>query len=253
MLHTHTDQLTSKIPAERKTSNKRVVLAGLLLLLSVGAVLWSSDLYGHQSKAKGLDNAIEVVESNAVEGAIRITLKNTSSKNINALQVAVGGSVFYIEFLDADEPKQKLSPQDVYQEWFPIKGSAEVEVSVLAAVFDDKTGIGDERLVNEVLETRRGAKKHLERFGKALRQVLNSPDADSAAVVQKLNDELDGLVEDGPADSGPMRLGQRKARQQSRNELETLRRTLLKDPSRTIRMSLTSLEQRNARRITNLQ
>lgn len=234
-------------------SNKRLVLAGLLLLLMVGAFLWSSNLYGRQSKAKDLGDAVEVVESKAVEGAMRITLRNTSSKNINALQIAVGGSGFLVEFLDADEPKQKLSPQGVYQEWFPITGSAEVKVSVLAAVFDDKTGVGDEGLVNEVLETRRGVKKHLERFGKALRQTLDSPDVDSLAVVQKLNDELDGLIEDNPADSGPMRLGQRKAKQQSRNELETLKRTALKDPTRTIRMGLISIERRNARRITNLQ
>lgn len=234
-------------------SNKRVIFTGLLLLLSVGAMLWSRDLYGRQSKAKGLDNAVEVVESKAVDGAMRITLKNTSPKNINALQVAVGASVFFVEFLDADEPKQKLSPQGVYQEWFPISGSAEVEVSVLAAVFDDKTGIGDEQLVNEVLEMRRGVKKHLERFGKALRDVLSSPDADSLAVVQKLCDELDGLIEDSPADPGPVRLGQRKAKQQNRNELETLKRSALKDPTQTIRMGLTSIEQRNARRITNLQ
>ncbi len=234
-------------------SNKRVILAGLLLLLMIGALLWSRNLYGRQSKAKGLDNAVEVVESKPVEGAMRITLKNTSSKNINALQLAVGANVFFVEFLDADEPKQKLSPQGVYQEWFPITGSAEVKVSVLAAVFDDKTGIGDEGLVNEVLETRRGVKKHLELFGKALRHMLNSPDADSLAAVQKLNEELDGLIEDSPADSGRMRLGQRKAKQQSRNELETLKRTALKDQTRTVRMGLTSIERRNARRITNLQ
>ncbi len=234
-------------------SNKRLILAGLLLLLMVGALVWSRNLYGRQSKAKGLDNAVEVIESKAVEGAMRITLKNTSSKNINALQVAVGGNIFLVEFLDADEPKQKLSPQGVYQEWFPITGSAEVGVSVLAAVFDDKTGIGDERLVSEVLETRRGVKKHLERFGKALRHVLNSPDADSVAAVQKLNDELDILIEDSPADSGPVRLGQRKAKQQNRNELETLKRTALKDPTRTIRMGLTSIERRNAQRIANFQ
>lgn len=233
-------------------SNKRSIFAGLLLLLTAAALLWSSNLYGHQSKAKGLDNAVEVIESKAVEGAMRITLKNTSSKNINALQVAVGGNVFFVEFLDADEPRHKLTPQGVYQEWFPMTGSAEVEVSVLAAVFDDKTGIGDERLVNEVLETRRGVKKHLERFGEALRHVLNSPDADSLAAVQKLNDELDGLIEDSPADSGSVRLGQRKAKQQNRNELETLKRTALKDPTRTIRMGLTSIERRNAQRITNL-
>jgi hypothetical protein len=234
-------------------SKKSVALAGLLLLLMVGGLLWSTNLYGRQSRAKGLDNAVEIVESSAVEGAIRIALKNTSSKNINALQVAVGGNVFFVEFLDADEPKQKLSPGGIYQEWFPITGSAEVEVSVLAAVFDDKTGIGEERLVDEVLETRRGVKKHLEKFGNALRQMLNSPGADSLAVVQKLNDELDGLIEDSPADSGPMRLGQRKAKQQSQNELEAIKRTALKDPTRTIRMGLTSLERRNTRRITNLQ
>ena len=36
-----------------------------------------------------------------------ITLKNTSSKQINAVQVAVGPSVFLVEFLDADEPKRR--------------------------------------------------------------------------------------------------------------------------------------------------
>jgi hypothetical protein len=79
-------------------SNKRLVLAGLLLLLMVGAFLWSSNLYGRQSKAKDLGDAVEVVESKAVEGAMRITLRNTSSKNINALQIAVGGSGFLLSF-----------------------------------------------------------------------------------------------------------------------------------------------------------
>jgi hypothetical protein len=234
-------------------AKKRLIFAGVLLLLAFAGIVWSSSLYGRQSRQKGLGNAVEVIDSTPGEGAMMITLRNRSTKNINALQIAVGGSVFLVEFLDADEPKQKLAPGAVYKEWFSIRDSSKVEVAVLAAVFDDRTGAGDQRLVDEVLEVRRGVKKQLERFSTALQQMLNSPDADSLVAIEKLTERLDQQLEDTPADSGGMRLGQRKAKQQIRNELEVLKRTTLKDPTRTIRMGLTSIEQRNGRRIANLQ
>jgi len=226
---------------------RRIFLLVTLLVLSTAIV---AGIYspGRQSKPKSLTDAVEIVEKIAGDGATKIAFRNVSNKNINALQVAVSGSVFTVEFLDADEPKQKLPPGEIYQEWFPTRTSG-VDVSVLAVVFDDKTGAGDSRLVQEVLETRRGVKKQLMRFGVLLRQSLSSPNID-ATTLDKLTAQIDESVEDAPFDSGAVRLGQRKAKQQIRHDVEALKR----QPSNgNIRVGLTLIEERHAKRLTQLQ
>jgi hypothetical protein len=225
---------------------RRIFLLGTLLVLStaIAAGIYSR---GRQSK-KSLTDAVEIVEKIAGDGATKIAFRNVSNKNINALQVAVSGSVFTVEFLDADEPKQKLPPGEIYLEWFPTRTSG-IDVSVLAVVFDDKTGAGDSRFVQEVLETRRGVKKQLMRFGILLRQSLASPNID-ATTLDKLTAQIDESVEDAPSDSGAVRLGQRKAKQQIRHDVEALKR----QPSNgNIRVGLTLIEERHAKRLAQLQ
>ena len=225
---------------------RRSFLLVTLLVLStaIAAGIYSR---GRQSK-KSLTDAVEIVEKIAGDGATKIAFRNVSKKNINALQVAVSGSVFTVEFLDADEPNQKLPPGEIYQEWFPTRTSG-IDVSVLAVVFDDKTGAGDSRLVQEVLETRRGVKKQLMRFGILLRQSLASPNID-ATTLDKLTAQIDESVEDAPFDSGAVRLGQRKAKQQIRHDVEALKR---QPGNGNIRVGLTLIEERHAKRLAQLQ
>src|SRR5687767_14747353 len=202
------------------SSKKALFLPVLTLFIfsSLGALFWTSrNLYARQSTPWTLTSAVEIVEKIPGEGANRITFRNVSNKTINALQVSVGGSVFLVEFLDADEPKRRLKPGAVYEEWFPTATPTDIEVSVLAVVHEDGTGAGDERLVEEVLETRRGVKKQLMRFGEILRQTLASADVD-ASILDKLNSQLDRPVADDASDSGGIRLGQRKATQQISHE-----------------------------------
>lgn len=221
-------------------------------LSSLGALLWTSNnLYGRQSKAKSLTKAVQLVQTLPGDGAIRISLRNVSDKSINALQVAVGGSIFMVEFLDADEPKRKLKPGAVYEEWFPTTATNDVDVSVLALVFEDKTGAGDKRLVEEVLDTRQGVKKQLVRFGVLLRQALASRNID-ATVIEKLNGQLDGIVDD-PSDSGGVRLGQRKAIQQIRHDLEALKRRYSVDPQFDLRTGLIMIDKRHSQRVAEIQ
>ena len=60
-------------------------------LSSLGALLWTSNnLYGRQS-AKTDVSAVEIIEKITGEGATKIRFRNTSNKNINALQVSVNG------------------------------------------------------------------------------------------------------------------------------------------------------------------
>ena len=236
-------------------TKKSVFLPVLALFtsISLGALLWTSnDLYGQQSKVKTISNAVEVVEKTSGEGAAKISFRNTSNKSINALQVSVSGSVFMVEFLDADEPKRKLKPGGVYEEWFPTTAPHSADVSVMAVVFDDQTGAGDERLVEEVLERRRGVKKQLMRFGLLLKQTLASPHVDSTSL-EKLDAELDHPIKDDASDSAGVRLGQRKAQQQIRHDLEALKRRDKSEPHFDIRNGLNMLETRHNKRVAEIQ
>lgn len=226
----------------------------ILFTLSIlGAVLWASkNSYGRQSTAKTLTGGVEIVGKISGEGATRISFRNSSNKNINALKVSVGGSIFMVEFLDADEPKRRLQPGGIYEEWFPNTAPDDIDVSVLAVVFEDKSGVGDGRLVEEVLETRRGVKKQLMRFEVLLRETLGSPNVD-ATTLEKLTKKLDGTVDDDPSDSGGVRLGQRKARQQIRHDLEALKRRASIEPHFDIRNGLTMIEKRHTQRVAEIQ
>ena len=230
-----------------------ITILMLFVFGSLGGLVWTSNNpYCRQSTAKMGTTAVEIVERKRGEGATKISFRNASNKNINALQVSVGGSIFMVEFLDADEPKRKLKPGGIYEEWFPTAASNHVDVLVLAAVFEDKTGSGDEHLVQEVLETRRGVKKQLMRFGVLLRQTLASANIE-AATLDKLITQLDGPVADDPSDSGGVRLGQRKARQQIRHDLETLKRRVSREPNLDIRNGLTMVERRHTERVAEIQ
>ena len=235
-------------------SKKSVFLPVLALFtsISLGALLWtSSDLYGQASKVKTLSNVVEIVQKIPGEGAARISFRNTSNKSINALQVSVNGSVFLIEFLDADEPKRRLKPGGVYEEWFPTTAPRSTDVSVVAVVFEDQTGAGDERLVEEVLETRRGVKKHLLRFGLLLKQTLDSPNVDSTTL-DTLDERVNHPINDDASDSAGVRLGQRKAQQQIRHDLEALKRRAKIEPYFDVRKGLNVLATRHDHRVAEI-
>lgn len=235
------------------TSRKALFLTFFMLVaLSLGGLLWTSNsLYGRQSPAKTVTTGVEIAEKIRGEGATKISFRNASNKSINALQISVGGSVFMVEFLDADEPKRRLKPGGIYEEWFPTTAPNDIDVSVLAVVFEDKTGAGDERLVEEILEIRRGVKKQLMRFDVRLRETLASANVD-ATTLNKLTTELDGPVADDASDSGGVRLGQRKASQQIRHDLEALKRRVSVEPHFDIRNGLTRIEKRHAQRVAEI-
>ena len=237
------------------TSKKSVFLPVLAFFtsISLGALLWTSnDLYGQHSKVKTISNGVEIVEKTPGEGATKISFRNTSNKNINALQVSVSGSLFMVEFLDADEPKRRLKPGGVYEEWFPTMAPHNADISVMAVVFDDQTGAGDERLVEEVLETRRGVKKQLMRFGLLLKQELASTNVDDTTL-NKLDAQLDHPIQDDASDSAGVRLGRRKAQQQIRHDLEALKRRVKSEPNFNIRSGLNMLENRHNNRVAEIQ
>jgi hypothetical protein len=236
-------------------STKRPLFLTLLVLFalcSLSGLVWNSNsLYGRQSSPRTANSTIEIVDQIHGENATKIRFRNASNKSINALQISVDGSVFMVEFLDADEPNRKLKPGGIYEEWFSTATHNDLDVSVLAVVFEDQTGVGDERMVEEVLETRRGVKKQLMRFGVELRAALASQNVD-AMILDKLNAKLDSPLEDDPTDSGGVRLGQRKARQQIRHDLDAIKRLSTK-PDFDIRNGLITIQRQHTQRIAEIQ
>jgi hypothetical protein len=90
------------------------------------------------------------------------------------------------------------------------------------------------------------------RFGVLLRQTLASPNVD-ATTLDKLNAQLDGAIKDEPSDSDGLRLGQRKAIQQIRHDLEAVKRRVSIEPHFDIRGGLTMIEKRHNQRVAEIQ
>ncbi len=209
-----------------------------------------------QVKRVSKTDALEVVGARVTKDFVKISLKNVSSKNVNGIQLSVNGGTLQIEFLDADEPDhQKLQPGAIYEESFPIKDSSEaVDVAILAVTFDDKTSAGKPSLANEIFETRLGVRKQLMRFSLLVADALNSPDADSIAILDKLKSQVNDLPNEDSADSGPMRMGQHQVKQQIIQEIDYVKRRHVNQGAvMTIRKDLSDIKNRHDRKIQDLQ
>jgi hypothetical protein len=198
--------------------------------------------------------ALDIVNTQVSNGFVKVSLRNVSNKSINGIQLSVNGGILQIEFLDADEPDhQKIPPGAIYEESFPITDSSKpVEVAVLAVTFDDKTSDGDTSLASEIFGTRLGVKKQLMRFRRLLADALNSPNADSIAIFDELKGQVNDLPDEDSADSGPMRMGQRQAKQQIIQEIDYVKRKLNQGGAMMIRSALSEIKDKHDRRIQSL-
>jgi len=244
-----------------------VVISGLGILASTAPLIQSPkepqkphELPLAESRQKinrtSKTDALEVVNTSAMNGFVKVALKNVSNKNVNGIQLAINGGILQIEFLDADLPEhQKLLPGAIYEEMFSFNGgSGPIEVAVLAVTFDDKTSSGQTSLANEIFETRKGNKKQLVRFRRLLSEALRSPEADSIVVLDKLKTQANDLPEGDNEDSGAMKMGQLQAKQRLIQEIDFVTERHFRHPGlRTIRESLSEIETRHERRLRMLE
>jgi hypothetical protein len=192
---------------------------------------------------------------NLANNRAKVSLRNISTKAIDGIQLSVDGSIFQIEFLDAEEPgQQKIQRGEAYEEWFPINNNGQpIEVAVLAVTFDDKTSDGDSSLANEIFQTRRGVKKELSDFRPFLLQALSSSSTDSFEIVAKLKKHADDLLTEENTDPGPMRMGRHKAKQQILSDIGALNKPQLNGSAVLIHTALTNIKNRHDRRIQGLE
>src|SRR6185369_15648871 len=147
---------------------------------------------------------VQVSPSVGENGEVELSLRNRYSKNITACAVSVNGSITEVDFAFSElEDQRGLSPESVYEQKYSFarrvnKSAARqnLDISILAVVFDDKTGDGDPKFVTEILDTRLGSKIQLTRIIALLNDALNLPRVPYEAV-----DTLKARISSLPVDS----------------------------------------------------
>jgi hypothetical protein len=224
----------------------------LLIVISLGAVFserTQNKLVTFGSKNK--TSAIQVANIRTSDGFAMVTLKNVSTKNVNAIHLSFNRGSIRIEFLDADEPDgQKLIPGANYDQIIPLQNPSELlEVNVLAAAFDDNSGDGDPKLVKEIFDMRRGYNKELKRITPLLEAALASPDEDSPILIEKLKSQFEALPVQRKNESSAFRQGETAARQDFLYDLQVINQLKDKIGTVQIRRALGKTKNRYAKRI----
>ena len=219
----------------QRSSVPVIIFIVCLLGLGIGGVsLKGQKSAGIQSKVPRIQNKTRSFEVARVSPSlgesaeVELSLRNRYSKNITACAVSVNGSITEIDFAYSElEDQRGISPESVYKQNYSfarhVNQSAarqNLDISILAVVFDDKTGDGDPKLVTEILDTRLGSKIQLARIIALLNNALNSPGVPNEAAVGRLKARILSL----PIDS--VNSSSETAREGLRNQKEDALRRL---------------------------
>lgn len=113
---------------------------------------------------------------------VELSLRNGYEKNITAWAVSVNGLLNTMDFVYSEgEDRIGIIPEAVYTTTFgyaqnhhAVAARQDLDIKVLAVVFDDKSGDGDQQLVAGLLDWRRKSKERLTRIVALLDRDLNS-------------------------------------------------------------------------------
>ncbi|HXU37353.1 MAG TPA: hypothetical protein VN937_13410 [Blastocatellia bacterium] len=113
---------------------------------------------------------------------VELSLRNGYDKNITAWAVSVNGLLNTMDFVYSEgEDRIGIIPEAIYTTTFGfvqnhqgVAARQDLDIKVLAVVFADKSGDGDQQLVAGLLDWRRKSKERLTRIVALLDRDLNS-------------------------------------------------------------------------------
>jgi hypothetical protein len=183
------------------------IAALLICLVVIGASAWSSrpginkNIPAQQGDGKAIGRnkaeGLKVVSVEQTESEILLLMKNDYSKSINALTISIGDLTVNNDYVYSGKA---IAPGSQYTFRIPkqpaVPGqSAQPAINILAVVFDDRTGDGEDRYVSKVLNSRLGEKIQLSRILPLLQKALKSSDADLPNAVDELVYQVSTLSE----------------------------------------------------------
>ncbi len=152
----------------------------------------------------------EIMQTRINDDGLELSLRNGSDKNITAFAVSVNRTISETDFVFSEfEDQRGIVPQTVYTKRFSfaLSGNPDdtaqqnLDISVLAVVFDDKSSEGDPRLIAAILGRRQESKVQLTRIVHLLDKPLDSPGIIDDTVLGRLKSRISALPTDSQSSS----------------------------------------------------
>jgi hypothetical protein len=161
--------------------------------------------------AQNMTRSLELVgarRNRDAAGGPELSLRNGADKAITALAVSVNGVIALVDFLySEDQVNRTLAPGAVHTNWFAsMRRSLSTEpapqdfdVKILAVVFDDRSGEGEERPIAGIFHNRNKSKRLLTRIANVFSEEISGQTGDGAGF-EPLRSRISAVSSD-PADS----------------------------------------------------
>lgn len=231
-----------------------VVIPVLLMALGIfGTVSRSRRIQETQVRFSRNDKtkALQVEKVEVLPQAVKVSLKNVSTKTIDGIVLSINGGNLQVDFLGAEEEDyQRLLPGAIYEQFLSHRAITQpLDVIVLSVTFTDKTSDGDPILAQKITEARRGYNKQMKRMRPLLEAALNSPDGDSIRILDKLKSRLEVLRSEESADSSAIKEGRHEAFEEALDQIEFLRQRQIATGAVPLRRALAKMKDRQDKRI----
>lgn len=160
---------------------------------------------GNEEQVKNQTKAFQVVSVEQTGKSLRLRMKNTSSKGINAYSLSVGeGTSITVDYTISG---YVIAPGTTEDRVVPLDETSspsgitleKPKINISALMFTDNTGEGDFSTVAKIRNTRRGEKSQLKRFIPLLKGVLNRVGEDLSASLDTIKSQVLALPEQAEA------------------------------------------------------
>lgn len=143
-------------------------------------------------------SSFDVINVDREGDRIAVTFQNNYDKAITAFSLAINNSRTNFEFIDTDKiiPPGHTTVKEYRLPNQPQRSegrTSEDTITVLAVVFDNKSGDGERKIIQEILDTRTGDKIQLKRILPILCELLDQPDANLSAGLSMAKSRINNL------------------------------------------------------------
>jgi hypothetical protein len=143
------------------------------------------------SKVPGFE--VAKLEKDIDGGFIYVWLRNDTGKAITGYVLADGIARDQTDLLTADQP-QMLPNGEATKDMLEIAAELEVSgVTILAAMFEDGTTIGDPNAIDDISQWRRGVKIQCDHSASLLSRLAELPEPEMTDVPSRIDSELPAL------------------------------------------------------------
>jgi len=174
-----------------------VLTIALLLCLSGFTFTKTSRTLNHQEsknvKGTNRTSTFQVTDAQRVEEQLTLSFMNNDGRRVTAFVITIGkGYSIKEDFITSEVSDEVgIKPRQTFQRTYPFPSSPlqSTDVTLQAAVFDDKTGDGNPIIFEEIMDTRLGQALQIKRSIKLLEQYVDSMNGQDS--VGKLKAELE--------------------------------------------------------------